>query len=119
MDAYNITVVGGAGIVGREFLKVLDAHKTSVKRLRLLATSRSAGKQVEFRGNQVTIMMPKYGSMALGSLEWRRKRIRLTINIKGKAIQGGVMDATWTNGATVTLFEQPTYFDRKGIFGAE
>lgn len=55
MDAYNITVVGGAGIVGREFLKLLEEHKTPVKRLRLLATARSAGKTVDFRGDMVTI----------------------------------------------------------------
>src|SRR5690606_7551469 len=52
---YNITVVGGAGIVGREFLKLLEAHATPVKRLRLLATARSAGKTVDFRGETITI----------------------------------------------------------------
>ena len=55
MDAYNITVVGGAGIVGREFLKILDERKLPVGRLRLLATARSAGKVVEFRGQRITI----------------------------------------------------------------
>jgi aspartate-semialdehyde dehydrogenase len=55
MNAYNITVVGGSGIVGREFLKVLDERSIPVARLRLLATARSAGKEVEFRGEQVTI----------------------------------------------------------------
>lgn len=55
MDAYNITVVGGAGIVGREFLKLLEERRTPVKRLRLLATARSAGKTVEFRGQTLTI----------------------------------------------------------------
>ena len=55
MDAYNITVVGGAGIVGREFLKLLDQRNVPEKRLRLLATARSAGKTVEFRGTQITI----------------------------------------------------------------
>jgi aspartate-semialdehyde dehydrogenase len=55
VDAYNITVVGGAGIVGREFLKLLEARKTPVKRLRLLATARSAGTQVDFRGERITI----------------------------------------------------------------
>jgi aspartate-semialdehyde dehydrogenase len=55
MDAYNITVVGGSGIVGREFLKILDEREVPAGRLRLLATARSAGKQVEFRGKQVTI----------------------------------------------------------------
>lgn len=55
MEAYNITVVGGAGIVGREFLKILDERQVPVGRLRLLATSRSAGKRVEFRGATITI----------------------------------------------------------------
>ncbi len=55
MDAYNITVVGGAGIVGREFLSLLDSRSVPVKRLRLLATARSAGKVVEFRGEKITV----------------------------------------------------------------
>ncbi len=55
MDAYNITVVGGAGIVGREFLKLLDSRNVPVGRLRLLATKRSAGKTIDFRGTSVTI----------------------------------------------------------------
>ena len=55
VDAYNITVVGGAGIVGREFLKLLDSRNVPVKRLRLLATSRSAGSVVDFRGQRITV----------------------------------------------------------------
>ncbi len=55
MDAYNITVIGGAGIVGREFLSLLDSRKVPVKRLRLLATARSAGKVLEFRGEKITV----------------------------------------------------------------
>ena len=55
MDAYNITVVGGAGLVGREFLSLLDQHDVPVGRLRLLATARSAGKVVEFRGQRITV----------------------------------------------------------------
>ncbi|MGD9935512.1 MAG: aspartate-semialdehyde dehydrogenase [Dehalococcoidia bacterium] len=55
MHAYNITVVGGAGIVGREFLKILDERQIPVGRLRLLATKRSAGKQVVFRDQIVTV----------------------------------------------------------------
>jgi aspartate-semialdehyde dehydrogenase len=55
LDAYNISVIGGAGIVGREFLSLLDSRKVPVKRLRLLATARSAGKVVEFRGEKITV----------------------------------------------------------------
>ena len=55
MQPLNITVVGGAGLVGREFLKVLDERRLPVGRLRLLATARSAGKTVEFRGTAVVV----------------------------------------------------------------
>ena len=55
MHPYNITIVGGAGIVGREFLKILDERNLPVGRLRLLATARSAGKTVTFRGAEITI----------------------------------------------------------------
>ncbi len=55
MKPYNITIVGGAGLVGREFLKILDEQQLPVGRLRLLATKRSAGKIVEFRGKQITV----------------------------------------------------------------
>jgi aspartate-semialdehyde dehydrogenase len=55
MDAYNITIVGGSGIVAREFLKILDERNAPVGRLRLLATARSAGKRVPFRDTEVTI----------------------------------------------------------------
>ncbi len=55
MKPYAITVVGGAGIVGREFLKILDEREVPVGRLRLLATKRSAGSTVEFRGSTITI----------------------------------------------------------------
>lgn len=55
MEAYNLTVVGGAGIVGQELLKILDQRNVPVGRLRLLATKRSAGKVFTFRGKQVTV----------------------------------------------------------------
>jgi aspartate-semialdehyde dehydrogenase len=55
VDALNITVVGGSGLVGREFLKILDKREVPVGRLRLLATARSAGKTVEFRGKPVMV----------------------------------------------------------------
>jgi len=55
MDPYNLTVVGGAGIVGQELLKILDERKLPLGRLRLLATKRSAGKQFSFRGETITV----------------------------------------------------------------
>ncbi len=55
METYNITVVGATGIVGREFLKVLDERRIPVGRLRLLASKRSAGTVISFRGQAITV----------------------------------------------------------------
>ncbi len=43
---YNIAVVGATGLVGREFLEIMVQRHFPVKSVRLLATSRSAGRKV-------------------------------------------------------------------------
>jgi len=43
---YNTAVVGASGMVGQEFLKIMTARKFPVGNLKLLATSRSAGKKL-------------------------------------------------------------------------
>lgn len=55
MQTYNITVVGATGLVGREFLKILEERRIPVGRLRLLASKRSAGTVVTFRGQPITV----------------------------------------------------------------
>src|SRR5437764_2033883 len=51
----NVAVVGATGAVGQEFLNVLAERSFPIKNLRLLASSRSAGKTVEFKGQKYTI----------------------------------------------------------------
>ena len=41
---YNVAVVGATGAVGTEMLRVLHEQRFPVHRLRLLASSRSAGR---------------------------------------------------------------------------
>lgn len=55
MPEYNVAVVGATGAVGQEILKVLNERHFPVKNLKLLATSRSAGKQMVFRGKTHTV----------------------------------------------------------------
>ena len=52
---YNIAVVGATGMVGREFLAILTDRKFPVADLRLLATSRSAGKRVIVGESEYTV----------------------------------------------------------------
>jgi len=54
MKKYNVAIVG-TGAVGQTLLEILDERNFPVNNLKLLATQRSAGKQVTFRGKNYTI----------------------------------------------------------------
>lgn len=54
-DAYTVAVVGATGAVGAEMIEVLEERKFPVGTLVPLASSRSAGGTVTFRGTQVTV----------------------------------------------------------------
>lgn len=55
MRKYNVVIVGASGAVGQELLKILDERNFPVGDLRLCATSRSAGREMFFRGNAYTV----------------------------------------------------------------
>ena len=52
---YKVAVVGATGVVGREMLRVLEARNFPVGELVPVASPRSAGKTLEFRGQPVTV----------------------------------------------------------------
>ncbi|BCN93734.1 aspartate-semialdehyde dehydrogenase [Thiomicrorhabdus immobilis] len=53
---YDVAVVGATGAVGETILKVLEERKFPVGNLYPLASSRSAGKKIEFNGAWVTVL---------------------------------------------------------------
>ena len=53
--AVNVAIVGATGAVGQEFLTVLAERKFPIKNLLLLASARSAGKQLEFAGKTYAV----------------------------------------------------------------
>ena len=52
---YRVAVLGATGAVGMEFLRLFESREFPVDDLRLLASERSAGKNVRFRGEDHTI----------------------------------------------------------------
>jgi aspartate-semialdehyde dehydrogenase len=50
MGAYHIAVVGATGAVGNEMVKILEERNFPVSRLILLASERSIGKELKFKG---------------------------------------------------------------------
>ncbi len=51
----NVVIVGASGAVGHELIKVLEERNFPVGELRLCATSRSAGKVMNFKGQSLTV----------------------------------------------------------------
>ncbi|MBI4368163.1 MAG: aspartate-semialdehyde dehydrogenase [Candidatus Omnitrophica bacterium] len=52
---YNVAIVGVTGAVGQEMVKILEERKFPVAKLRLLASSRSKGKEVKFESQKIKI----------------------------------------------------------------
>ncbi len=62
MKKYNIGILGATGAVGREMLKVLEERSFPVGEIRLLASERSVGKLVKFKGEDIAIKLADFGA---------------------------------------------------------
>ena len=57
----KIGIVGATGAVGRQMIDCLIERNMNVEELRLFASSSSAGKKIDFKGNDITIQEVKDG----------------------------------------------------------
>ena len=55
MKQYNVAILGATGAVGREMLKILEERNFPVAKLVPLASARSAGGTVPFRGEEIVV----------------------------------------------------------------
>lgn len=55
MKKYNVAILGATGAVGKEMLKILGERNFPINELKLLASKKSAGGEVEFNGKKYTI----------------------------------------------------------------
>ena len=53
--AYKVAIMGATGAVGTEFLRLLEERDFPLASLKLLASSRSAGKKLKFRGEDLVV----------------------------------------------------------------
>ena len=51
----HVAVVGATGAVGIEMIKTLEKRNFPVGKLTLLASARSVGKKLKFRGQDITV----------------------------------------------------------------
>lgn len=55
MKEYTVAVAGATGAVGNEMIATLEQRNFPVKKLKLLASSRSVGKTISFKGEELPI----------------------------------------------------------------
>src|SRR5579862_6615867 len=60
----HVAVVGATGAVGVEMIKTLEKRNFPVGRLTLLASARSVGRKLKFRGQEITVQELKKDSFA-------------------------------------------------------
>ena len=53
--SYRVAIVGATGLVGGEFLRILEERKFPMASLRLYASDRSAGKRLSFMGEELVV----------------------------------------------------------------
>jgi len=52
----NIAVLGATGVVGREITKIIEENNVEFNEIKFLASSKSAGKKLEFKGKEYTVL---------------------------------------------------------------
>ena len=62
MKKYNVAILGATGAVGQEMLKVLGERNFPINNLKLLASKRSEGALVEFKGKEYAVEEAKESS---------------------------------------------------------
>lgn len=55
---YNVAILGATGLVGRTMLQVLDERNFPVREIMPLASERSRGKKIDFRGSTFVTEVP-------------------------------------------------------------
>ncbi len=64
MKAFHVAVVGATGAVGNEMIKILEERNFPVGKLKLLASERSLGKYLEYKGESLPVEVLKEDSFA-------------------------------------------------------
>jgi aspartate-semialdehyde dehydrogenase len=52
---YNVAVAGATGAVGNQMISCLEERKFPIKSIKLLASSRSAGHKIDYRGDSIDV----------------------------------------------------------------
>lgn len=57
MKSFNVGILGATGAVGREMMNILEERNFPIGELRLLASERSVGKKITFKGEEIEVKL--------------------------------------------------------------
>jgi aspartate-semialdehyde dehydrogenase len=95
----NVAIVGATGAVGQELLSILAERNFSLKSLRLLASARSIGKKIKFKGENISVQELCHDSF---------EGIDLVLSSAGGSISKEYMPSAVKAGAVVV--DNTSYF---------
>ena len=58
----RVAIAGATGAVGREMLRILEERKFPAEEVVLLASARSAGRKIPFRGSELSVSRLREGA---------------------------------------------------------
>lgn len=94
MKKFNLAIVGATGMVGSKFLEVLTERKLPIENYYLYASSKSAGKEIDFMGKKHTVIELKEENIA-------DKKIDLAIFSAGGSVSREFAPVFVKHGAVV------------------
>ncbi len=94
MKKFNLAVVGATGMVGTKFLEVLTERNLPVENYYLYASSKSAGKEIDFMGKKHTVIELKEENI-------KDKKIDIALFSAGASVSKEYAPVFVKNGAVV------------------
>jgi len=95
----NVAIAGATGAVGQEFLSILAERNFPLKSLKLLASSRSAGRKIKFKGEDIVVQELRHDSF---------EGVDLVLSSAGGSISKEYMPSAVKAGAVVV--DNTSYF---------
>ncbi len=87
----TIAIVGATGAVGMEFLRVMERRNFPVKKLKLLASERSAGRSLEFHGEDVPVEVLSEAAFAGVDIALFSAGSEISRRFAGAAVRAGAV----------------------------
>jgi aspartate-semialdehyde dehydrogenase len=89
---FNVAVAGATGAVGEVMMQILEERKFPIRSIRLLASERSVGKRIRFRGEEIPVELLTKGAF---------KGVDIALFSAGAGRSKEFAPAAWESGAVV------------------